>query len=155
MRTPAIALVAVLLVSACGQEQPRSAAAIEAAVERYLADRTDLRITQMEVRADRIRYEGDRALASVSIMASDDPQAAMKMVYELVHAAGGWKVVIPDSSGLQSEGPEGGQGGAPGLPPGHPPMDPPGAGLPPGHPPTTPQGGALPPGHPPTGGEQH
>ena len=155
MRASAVALATFLLVSACGQDLPRSADDIEAAVEAYLADRTDLRAAQMEVRADRIRYEGDRALASVSIMASDDPKAAMKMVYELIRGQGGWKVVPPDASGLQEGNAAEGLGGSSGLPPGHPPLDAPGGGLPPGHPPTTPQSGALPPGHPPIGGGEH
>lgn len=155
MKTSVVALIALLLSSACAQDRPRSAADIEAAVQAYLEERTDLRVAQMEVRADRIRYEGDRALASVSIMASDDPNAVMKMVYELVQRENGWKVVPPDASGPQAGGLAGGQGGSPGLPPGHPPLEAPGTGLPPGHPPTTPQGGALPPGHPPIGGDQH
>ena len=35
----------------------------------------------MQVKADRIRYDGDHATVSVSIVASDDPKAAMKMLY--------------------------------------------------------------------------
>lgn len=155
MKTPFAALVAFLLLASCGQDQPRSAADIETAVRSYLEERTDLKVAQMGVRADRIRYEGDRALASVSITASDDPKATMKMMYELVRGANGWEVVPPESSAPQAGGPAEAQGGSPGLPPGHPPLDAPGGGLPPGHPPTTPQGGALPPGHPPIGGEQH
>lgn len=155
MKTPVVALIALLLFSACAPDRPRSAADIEAAVQAYLEERTDLRVAQMELRADRIRYEGDRALASVSITASDDPKAAMRMVYELVQRENGWKVVPPDSSVSRTEGLAEGQGGSPGLPPGHPPLEAPGTGLPPGHPPTTPQGGALPPGHPPIDGEQH
>ena len=153
MRVSGLTVLALLVLSGCGQDQPRSAAEIEAAVEAYLLGRTDLRVAQMQVRADRIRYEGDRALASVSIMASDDPKAAMKMLYELVHESNGWKVVPPESSGLQTGASPEGQGRSPGLPPGHPPTSPPSTGLPPGHPPTAPPGGELPPGHPPIGGE--
>lgn len=153
MRASGLTVWALLLLLGCGHDQPRSAAEIEAAVEAYLLGRTDLRVAQMQVRADRIRYEGDRALASVSIMASDDPKAAMKMVYELIHESSGWRVVPPESSGLQTGTSSEGQGAPPGLPQGHPPISPPSTVLPPGHPPTTPPGGALPPGHPPIGGE--
>lgn len=104
----------------------------------------------MEVRADRIRYDADRAVASVSITASDDPKATMKMMYELVQEPGGWKVVPPQ----QSTPSPGAAGDGQGLPPGHPPTNAPMGGLPPGHPPMTPQGEALPPGHPPLGGEE-
>lgn len=136
----AVAAVAVLLaLLACGEDEPRSASDVEAAIHGYLSERTDLRVDQMRVRADRIRYDGDRAVASVSIMASDDPKAIMKMMYELVRESDGWRVV-PATAPAEGEG----------LPPGHPPT----GGLPPGHPPTAPQGGGLPPGHPPISGEE-
>lgn len=123
--------LALLLVWACGEEAPRPAAEIEAAVETYLSERTDLRFDQMTVRADRIRYEGERAVASVSIVASGDPKAAMKMIYELQRDAGGWRVVPMQQSrdGTGSASPE--------LPPGHPPTSPSASRLPPGHPPLT------------------
>ncbi len=144
---------ALLMLSACGEEAPLPAAQIEAAVESYLSERTDLRIGEMRVRADRIRYEGDRALASVSISASDDPKAAMQMVYELMRGADGWQVVPPQTPGHATGDDPQSQGTIPGLPPGHPPSNPRGMELPPGHPPTAPQG-ELPPGHPPIAGER-
>ena len=66
-------------------------------MESYLAANTDLRLDRMSVSADRIRYDGDRAVASVSIVASDDPKASMKMIYELVREEGAWRVVPPDA----------------------------------------------------------
>lgn len=146
MRLPVAAAAALLALLACGRDEPRSASDIEAAIHVYLSERTDLRVDQMRVRADRIRYDGERAVASVSIMASDDPKAIMKMMYELEQGAAGWRVVPPESAVPSVTAPVEGEG----LPPGHPPT----GGLPPGHPPTAPPGGALPPGHPPISEEQ-
>ncbi len=144
---------ALLPLAGCSEEPPLPAAQIEAAIEAYLSEQTDLRIDQMRVRADRIRYDGDRAVASVSIMASDDPQASMQMMYELVEGTDGWEVVPPEAAGPGPAEDPGSPGAVPQLPPGHPPADPEGMALPPGHPPTTPQRN-LPPGHPPITGER-
>ena len=114
---------------------PHSAAEIESAVEIYLSQNSDLRLDQMSVAADRIRYDGDRAVASVSIVASEDPKAAMKMVYELAREEGVWRVVPGEAASPLSDSER---------VPSRLPSD-----LPPGHPPISPQGGALPPGHPP------
>ncbi len=143
----------LLMLPGCGGEPAPPAAQIEAAVEAYLSEHTDLRVGQMRVRADRIRYEEDRALASVSIMASDDPEASMQMMYELARGPDGWVVVPPETAGSDTIQDPHGAGRPPDLPPGHPPTNPEGTALPPGHPPTTPQEG-LPPGHPPITGEQ-
>ena len=129
-----------LLGLACSEEAPRSAAEIEAAVESYLADRTDLRLDQMQVKADRIRYDGNHATVSVSIVASDDPKAAMRMLYQLRRDPDGWKVLPPEPVSSST---------AP-LPPNHPPT----SALPPGHPPTVQPSPELPPGHPPLDGGQ-
>ena len=145
---------ALVMLPGCGGEPPLPAAQIEAAVEAYLSENTDLRVGQMRVRADRIRYEADRALASVSIMASDDPEASMQMMYELALGPDGWVVVPPETAESDTMQDSPGAGVVPDLPPGHPPTNPEGGiALPPGHPPTTPQGD-LPPGHPPITGEQ-
>ena len=140
MHLRACATLACLLAAACSAEAPRSAAEIEAAVQSHLAQRTDLRLDQMRVRADRIRYDGDHAAVSVSIVAADDPKAAMKMLYQLRRDADGWKVIEPEAAG----------GAAAPLPPDHPPT----GGLPPGHPPTFEPSAELPPGHPPLDGGQ-
>lgn len=129
-----------LLGLACSDEAPRSTAEIEAAVESYLAERTDLRLDHMQVKADRIRYDGDHATVSVSIVASDDPQAAMRMLYQLRRHPDGWKVLPPEPASSSSTP----------LPPNHPPT----SALPPGHPPTVQPSPELPPGHPPLDGGQ-
>lgn len=128
----AAALAALVLSFACDSGEVYSAAEIEAAVETHLAGRTDLRFDGLEIRADRIRYGGDRAVAEVSIIASGDPKAAMQMVYELKRGPDGWRVVPPDPARSESPTPPSGHGG---LPPGHPPTDQLGTDLPPGHPP--------------------
>lgn len=128
-------LAVLLLLVACDSGEVYSAAEIEAAIETHLSERTDLRFDGLEIRADRIRYGGDRAVAEVSIIASDDPDAAMQMVYELERGPDGWRVVPPDPSSLGMPTAPGGHGVQPNLPLGHPPTDPHGTGLPPGHPP--------------------
>lgn len=148
-----LGLLALSLCSACEQDLVRSAAEIETAVKDYLSTRTDLRLGSLKVRADRIRYEGDRALASVSIMASDDPQASMTMVYELVHGPGGWQVMAADGARSSGDSHSMAPGVSPDLPPGHPPLTQPGNPLPPGPAPTEPGEGQLPPGHPPLRGD--
>ena len=129
--------IALPLLLGCGEEAPRPAEEIEAAVGSYLSGRTDLRFDRLTIRADRIRYDGDRAIASVSIEASGDPEAAMRMVYQLERGADGWRVVpmegTPDVSGSTPPAAD----TASGLPPGHPPTGPTVPGLPPGHPPLT------------------
>ncbi len=129
-----LCLLTALILSAltgCDDAPPRSAAEIEAAVADYLSGRTDLNLGDLQVSADRIRYDGDRAVASVSITAPEDPQAAMTMFYELRLGPDGWEVVPP------AERPGAGMPDSPGqkLPPGHPPVTPPATELPPGHPP--------------------
>ena len=116
---------------------PHAAADIEAAVESHLSQNTDLRLDQMSVRADRIRYDGERAVASVSIVAADDPKAAMKMIYELVRQEGAWRVVPPEAGSFHGGDVPASPDPPSDLPPGHPPIAPPAGGLPPGHPPLT------------------
>lgn len=139
MRLLVSTLVLFSLV-ACSSEQPRSAEAIRAAVQSYLTERSDLALANMQVAVDRVKYEGDRAQAEVTISASNDAKASMQMAYELEQTADGWRV-IPAAPAGHGEGgfPPPASGGAGGLPPGHPPTDAP------------PQGGGeqLPPGHPP------
>ena len=151
MRLASMLAVIACALSACDAEEPRSTADIQDAVQSHLSGQTDLRIDQMRVHVDRIRYEGDSALAEVTIAASDDPDAEMKMVYFLERGASGWRVVPPDSVTGSQDPSVTSPGSIPGLPPGHPPTTQPGAVLPPGHPPTTQPPAELPPGHPPVG----
>ena len=147
----ALAVIAGSL-SACGAGEPRSTADVENAVQSYLSGQTDLRVDQMRVHVERIRYEGDSAMAEVTIAASDDPDAKMKMVYFLEQGANGWRVVPPDSATSDQGSALTSPSTMPGLPPGHPPTTQPGTELPPGHPPVAEPPTELPPGHPPLGG---
>ncbi|MDE0102900.1 MAG: hypothetical protein OXN89_11015 [Bryobacterales bacterium] len=126
-----IAGVAALAIGLACQDAPtRSAKDIEGAVASYLASRTDLNLGEVHVKATRIRYDGDRAVASVSITAAGDPQAVMTMLYELQMGPSGWEVTPPVSRS-QEDGFATGES----LPPGHPPLPAPREELPPGHPP--------------------
>ena len=126
-----LAVAAAVIGIGCGAAPPRSAADIEAAVSSYLANRADLNLGEVDVKAARIRYDGDRAVASVSISASGDPKAVMTMLYELQLGEAGWEVV-PSPAQRPGTQPEASQGV---LPPGHPPLVEPKPALPPGHPP--------------------
>ena len=149
-RVSMLAVMACSLVG-CEAEDPRSAADVQMAVQTYLSGHTDLRADEMRVHVGRIRYEGDSAMAEVTIAASGDPEAEMKMVYFLELGANGWRVVPPDSATGGQDPSVTSPGNTPGLPPGHPPTTQPGTVLPPGHPPTTQPSTELPPGHPPIG----
>ena len=139
-------------LAGCEAEEPRSAADVQNAVQAYLSGQTDLRADQMRVHVERVRYEGDSAMAEVRIAASKDPEAAMKMVYFLELGANGWRVVPPEpATGEPGSGPTS-PGDMPRLPPGHPPTAQPNVELPPGHPPTVQPRTGLPPGHPPIDG---
>lgn len=126
-----VAVVAALAIGLACQDVPtRSAKDIEGAVASYLASRTDLNLGEVHVKATRIRYDGDRAVASVSIAAVGDPQAVMTMLYELQLGPLGWEVVPS-----VTRSPEDGFATGESLPPGHPPLPAPREELPPGHPP--------------------
>jgi hypothetical protein len=124
---------------------------VQQAVERHLAKRTDMDPSNLRVVVEKVSYEGDgdRATAAVTIMARQDPQAKMQMMYRLRKTSGGWEVEPSQGSeagahggGAMPPAPPAGEGGSE-LPPGHPPVKgaDPGAGseLPPGHPPVAPK----------------
>lgn len=119
--------------------------AIRQAVERHLAARTDLDPANLRVVVEKVSYEGEQAEAAVTIVARNDPEAKMEMIYRLRKTADGWQVESPQDSGGH-----GGMAPAPqqeesdsGLPPGHPPVGgSQGSGsseMPEGHPPVTEQ----------------
>jgi hypothetical protein len=120
--------------------QADSTESVRQAVEKHLAARTDINPANMRVTVDKVEYEADRAQATVTIAARNDPQAKMQMMYRLRKAGQVWEVE-PQASGSGGHGappaPEAGEGGG-ALPPGHP-----GIG--------TDEANELPPGHPPVG----
>lgn len=120
MHRAGVLLVACLaLLAACSEADPRSVGQVEAAIAEHLARNSDLRSDSLRIKATHVRYEGETAVAQVSISASDDPKAVMTMVYELRQGPHGWRV----ESGA-FEGRPGGTSPAnpPSLPPGHPPV---------------------------------
>ncbi len=134
-----ILILLVMLVSACTTQEVRSAADIQTAVEEYLAQRGDLFLGYLSIKVDKVSYMDTHAIASVSISAGDDPEATMRMVYELEQNSGKWEVM--PTQGIQESGDDmnTGQTAAPGLPLGHPPTGGSSSELPPGHPPLSEQ----------------
>ena len=118
-----LVLLAVLLLSplACDSHQ-NSEIAVREAVRQHLAARGNLNMGKMTLSVDGITFEQDRATASVTIAARDDPNAKMQMVYQLTQTGSEWKVQAPeDSSQPAHGGMDGGMGSSAGeLPPGHP-----------------------------------
>ncbi len=133
------AFLTIFLLTACGSGEDDLPAQMRTAVEDYLAGRVGLAADNMEVSVDAVQTNGNRAQVEVTITASDDAAAAMRMVYDLEKRSGRWRVK-PSSPAVETP-PETG-----GLPPGHPPLDAPEAALPPGHPPLEGGGQAPPPG---------
>lgn len=127
----------------CSGSGADETAQVRQAVERYLSARTDLSLSSMRVVVNKVSVEGERATAAVSIVARNDPQAKMEMMYRLRKTAEGWEVEQPQGAeaGAHSGGgaPSPQPGGESALPPGHPPVGGDQGGgaaeLPPGHPP--------------------
>lgn len=142
MKKLSIALLGLALAAWLGcspANEPDNTAGVRQAVEKYLAARTDLDPTNLQVVVEKVSYEGDRASAAVTIVARKDPKAKMQMMYRLRKTADGWEVEPPQGSEAGAHGgaaPMPGTGGAGELPPGHPPAEGGASGeLPPGHPP--------------------
>ena len=147
----------------CGSSAPPAAsdadAEVRVAIESYLATRSGLNMSAMALIVDKVDYEGDTAVASVTIQAKNEERAKMQMAYNLRRENGEWKVEPSEAGaghgGAAGSGAPGGAGG--GMPSGHPPAtQPPASGgdLPSGHPPVggdapAPSGSELPSGHPP------
>lgn len=131
---PLSALCVGLLLMAgglgCGSSEPsRTAAderkAVEEAIDRHLAKRSDLDFSSMKVTVDRVNFvNDDQAEATVKFTVGGEAAASIQMAYTLQKRNDVWEVVGP---------PRGAQGGQPA-------------------PPAT--GGAMPPDHPAVGGEQ-
>jgi hypothetical protein len=165
MKTTVVLLVLLTILGAGCGSNASSDTLVRDAILHYLAGRTDLNMSKMNVEVDSPKYEGDTASAVVTISSRDDAQASMQMTYQLRRAGGGWEVVPAGSTsdahgGMAPNIPQ--AGGE--LPPGHPPAGgapegaAEGAELPQGHPPvgnqpkqTRPKSQDLPTGHPPVG----
>ncbi len=177
-RRTILLLVLLALLLACGGGGPTAETAagagasndgeIETALRAYLAARTDLNLSSLEVDIVNVSQTGDSASATAEFRAPGGAEPMLAMGYQLERVAGEWTVLgsgsanaaAPPPAGWQPQGdlpaghpPTDAPMGGGGLPSGHPQVDgPAGGGLPPGHPPTAPPAGggeALPPGHPP------
>jgi hypothetical protein len=160
MKTAVVLLVLfTIIATGCGSSAS-SDTLVRDAILHYLAGRTGLNMSKMNVAVDSLQYEGDTASAVVTISSRDDAKASMQMTYQLRRAGGGWEVVPAAGSASDAHGgmvPPIPQAGGE-LPPGHPPAGgaSEGSELPQGHPPvgnqpqqTQPKGQDLPAGHPP------
>ena len=162
MKTVVVVLVLITMLGAACGSSASSDTLVRDAILHYLAGRTDLNMSKMNVAVDSLQYAGDTASAKVTISSRDDAKASMQMTYQLRRAGGGWEVVPAGSTSEAHSGmapPNIPQAGGE-LPPGHPPAGgaAEGSELPQGHPPVgnqpkqpQPKGQDLPAGHPPVG----
>ena len=150
MRYSSLLILALTALLACGGSSPSDPrAAIEDAIDRHLARRSDLDTSSMKVTVGKIDYQGeDQARAMVSFQVGDNPDTSMDMAYDLLREGDVWEVQRNDGAGHG-----GGQVAPPPMSPGtgselpsdHPPLDSPSNGgqpqsqsqteLPAGHPP--------------------
>ena len=117
------------LLAGCGSRQETDAkSAIQQAIEKRLAGRSDLTASNMTLEVKNIRIEGDRAEAEVIFRTTSDPPAQMAFLYQLRKEGQEWQVEKgsprtansphPPSSSPDSENNAGS------LPAGHPPTSP-------------------------------
>src|SRR5690606_39195537 len=76
---------------------PGVEAQIEDAVRKHLSRRSDLDVTAMDMKIQKVDVEGESADAVVGFQVKDQPEAAMSMNYHLVRLGGEW-VVQPAAS---------------------------------------------------------
>jgi hypothetical protein len=148
MKNALVLLILLTIVAAGCGSSASSDSLVRDAILHYLAGRTDLNMSKMNVAVDNLQYSGDTASAQVTISSRDDAQASMQMTYQLRRAGGGWEVVPAAGSASDAHGsmspPDGPQAGGE-LPPGHPPAG--------GAPQGAAEGSELPQGHPPVGNQ--
>ena len=125
-------LLAALLMAGCNRGAPQSKDAIRAGIMEHLAKNTGLDTSQMTVEIGEVKFEPDKAVATVAFRPKASPDAGMTMNYTLDRKGNKWVVAkTADSAGSA-------HGSA---------TAPPAAAPPHGSSPS--QGGELPPGHPP------
>lgn len=122
------AILILMAIAGCGRSVAPAPggdeAALRAALEKYLAERTGLNLPAMDIVFEDVKVEGDTAHAQVEFRTKDG-QGAMQMGYAFERKDGVWSVKGAEASGIST---------------GHPV---PGAAAP------TPDSGQLPAGHPP------
>jgi len=119
-------LLLLAFASACKKNSPASGddAAIRSALQTYLASRTGLNLSAMDMSVKQINANGDTATAVVEFRAKQTG-ATMDMTYSLQRQSGTWTVKGSQNTGGMSHPPtdQGTMPPAPGaLPPGHPPV---------------------------------
>jgi hypothetical protein len=141
--SPLSALCAGLLLIAggfgCGSSEPaRTAAderkAVEDAIDRHLAKRSDLNVSSMEVTVDRVNFvDDDQAEAIVKFTVGEEAAASIQMAYTLQKTNDLWEVVGPPKRAQGAQVAPPAAGGA--MPPNHPAVGGEQQSLPSGHPP--------------------
>jgi hypothetical protein len=123
-------LLAALLIVGCNRGAPQSKDAIRAGIMEHLAKNTGLDMSQMTVEVGDVKFEPDKAIATVAFRPKTSPDAGMTMNYTLDRQGNKWVVAkSAGSTGSAHGGAEGPSGApAPAAPPS-------GGDLPPGHPP--------------------
>jgi hypothetical protein len=93
--------------------------AVRQAVIDYLAERSNLNVSSMNIEVTSVVFRGNEADATVSFQPKGGGAQGMEMRYALEKEGNRW-VVKGRGAGHAGQGMEGGMPGA--MPPGHPPM---------------------------------
>jgi hypothetical protein len=104
--------------TAAGDDRP----AIEAALNKYLAERGTINLSAMDVKIEDLKIAGDRADAQV-LFRTKQGEGEMRMAYVLLRQNGAWTVQAParTETGMPHQGVATPQGQT-ALPSGHPPV---------------------------------
>lgn len=126
-----LALTLVLVSAACSRNTSQAPAAagddrpaIEAALNKYLAERGTINVSAMDVKIEDLKIAGDRADAQV-LFRTKQGEGEMRMAYVLTRQNNVWTVQVPPrtESGMPHGGAAMPQGqGQTALPSGHPPV---------------------------------
>jgi hypothetical protein len=124
-----LAFVLALSSAACSRNTSQAPAAagderqaIEAALNKYLAERGTINVSAMDVKIEDLKISGDRADAQV-LFRTKQGEGEMRMAYVLARQNNVWTVQAPprSESGMPHEGVAMPQGQT-ALPSGHPPV---------------------------------
>jgi hypothetical protein len=123
VRTGVISLAALVLLTACSRRIDTSEAVRQGVLD-YLATRSNLNMSAMNVEVATVSFRKDEADATVSFTAKGPPGAkGMSIRYTLTRKGDKWVVKDKAESGANPHGAGGPAEGA--LPSGHPTMAPP------------------------------
>ena len=118
--TPLYVLAAALLLAGCHRAAPESKDAVRAAVLDHLTKNTGLDVNSMTIDVGDVKFEANKAVATVSFRPKASPDAGMTMNYTLERQGDKWIVAKRADSGVGHAAPAPQPGGD--LPPGHPPI---------------------------------